>query len=235
MDNNTKHIHYIQHVPFEGLGYIEAWVKENGYHLSSTKMYENYTFPETDDFDMLIIMGGPMGVYEEDLYPWLNDEKAFVKKAIEADKIVVGICLGSQMIASALGADVYRGKNKEIGWLPITFKNEDARFLFDSFERTTIVFQWHGDTFDLPEGAKLLASSVGCVNQAFIYNEKVLGLQFHMEVNEKSCFGMLDNGSDELVNGKYIQTEEYIRNNIQYIPKCNKMIKSALDKLIRKI
>lgn len=230
---STYRVHYIQHVPYEGLGYIEKWVKDNGYSLTVTKIYEDYKFPDQDDFDMLVIMGGPMGTYEEDSYPWLKDEKLFVRKAIDSDKAVLGICLGSQIIANALGAAVYSNKEKEIGWLPISFIDKASQDLFGSETVSPIVFQWHGDTFDLPAGTKLLASSEACVNQAFSYKEKVIGLQFHFEATEKSCADILNNSDEELVGGKYIQSEDYIRKNTQYIPPCNKMIETILNKLIR--
>jgi GMP synthase-like glutamine amidotransferase len=229
----TKYkVHYIQHVPFEGLGYIETWVRDNGFGLTATRMYEDYRFPDTESFDMLVIMGGPMGVYEEDTYTWLKDEKAFVRKAVDAGKVVVGICLGSQIIAGALGARVYPNREKEIGWLPVVLTDREAQDLFSSGGQSPVVFQWHGDTFDLPDGARLLASSEVCVNQAFLYKEKVLGLQFHIEVTEKSCVEMLNNGLDELVAGKCIQSEHYIRENTHYISSCNKMMESVLRKLI---
>lgn len=227
-------IHYLQHVPFEGLGYIETWAQKSGYILSATKMYEQHMFPSLDEFDMLVIMGGPMGTYEEDKYPWLRDEKAFVRKVIDAGKPVVGICLGSQIIASALGAEVYANKEKEIGWMPVDLTNE-AVSLFDATSSSPVIFQWHGDTFDLPQGAKLLASSDVCTNQAFLYNNNVLGLQFHFEVTEYSTSQMLENGSEELVEAPHIQKEEDIRTNMHHIPLCNRMIESALNKLIQTI
>ena len=131
---------------------------------------------------MLVIMGGPMGTYEEDTYPWLKDEKLFVRKAIHSDKAVLGICLGSQIIANALGAAVYPNKEKEIGWLPISFIDKASQDLFGSETVSPIVFQWHGDTFDLPENATLLASSDLYPNQAFTLGKNILALQFHVEV-----------------------------------------------------
>lgn len=236
MANKSNYrIHFIQHIPFEGLGYIDNWINENNFTLSSTKMYEDYEFPDLSEFDLLIIMGGPMGTYEEDKYPWLKEEKAFVKEAINANKAVVGICLGSQIIANVLGAKVYPNKVKEIGWMPVTFSDARSQALFTSKDKSPIVFQWHGDTFDLPVNAKLLASSEACKNQAFLYKDNVLALQFHFEVTEKSYAEMLDNGFDELTDGKYIQTENYIRSNTHYIPECNRMIKSVMDKLIENI
>ncbi|MFV0419139.1 MAG: type 1 glutamine amidotransferase [Dysgonomonas sp.] len=228
-------VHYLQHVPFEGLGYIADWVANNKYSLSETRLYDNPNFPPLESFDMLVIMGGPMGTYEEDKYPWLKGEKKFVRKAIEAGKIVVGICLGSQIIASALGAAVYPNKEKEIGWLPVTFTDSLAQNLFESEEASPIVFQWHGDTFDLPEGARLLASSEACANQAFLYKDKVLGIQFHFEATRESFSDMLDNGLDELKEGRYIQSEDFIRTNTQHIPLTNRMIETALNKLAKTI
>jgi GMP synthase-like glutamine amidotransferase len=226
-------VHYLQHVPYEGLGYIGNWVKEKGYSLSVTEMYGDYKFPNPEDFDLLVIMGGPMGTYEEEKFPWLIAEKAFVRKTIEGGKAILGICLGSQLIAAALGAKVYPNKEKEIGWLPVTFTDRESQDLFDSQEKTSVVFQWHGDTFDLPDGAKLLASSEACVNQAFLYKEKVLGLQFHFEVTDQSRDDILNNSLVALVKGKYIQSENLIRMNSQYIPSCNRMMESVLDKLIK--
>lgn len=224
-------IHYLQHVPFEGLGYVETWARQRGHSLSVTKMYEQFVFPSLGKFDMLVIMGGPMGTYEEDKYPWLRAEKEFVRKVIESGKPIVGICLGSQIIANALGAKVYPNKEKEIGWMPVDLTSE-AVSLFHSASSSPTVFQWHGDTFDLPQGAKLLASSNVCINQAFLYNGNVLGLQFHFEVTEYSTLQMLENGLDELIDAPHIQKEEYIRTNMHHIPLCNRMIESALDKLI---
>lgn len=223
-------IHYLQHVPFEGLGYIEVWALQRGYALSVTKLYEPHAFPILEDFDMLVIMGGPMGTYEEDKYPWLKEEKAFVRKVIDADKPIVGVCLGSQIIASALEAEVYPNGEKEIGWMPVNMTDEAVSF-FDASSSNPIVFQWHGDTFDLPSGARLLASSDVCVNQAFLYGDRVLGLQFHFEVTQYSATQMIENGLDELINAPHIQSESEIRGNMHYIPACNKMIELALDKL----
>ncbi|WP_221412554.1 type 1 glutamine amidotransferase [Dysgonomonas sp. ZJ709] len=234
-DKMNRRVHYIQHVAFEGLGYLETYVIEKGYSLSVSRMYEDYKFPNPDSFDLLIIMGGPMGAYEDDKYAWLKEEKAFIRSTIDAGKVVLGICLGSQILASVLGAEVYPNKEKEIGWLPVTFTNQSCQNFFDSREKSQTVFQYHGDTFDLPENAKLLATSEVCANQAFLYKDKVLGLQFHLEVTEPSCIEMLDNGSDDWEEGEYIQSQDLIRTNMHNIPLCNQMIKSVLEKLTDKI
>jgi GMP synthase-like glutamine amidotransferase len=199
-------IHYLQHVPFEGLGSIEAWALDRHHSLSATRFYNNEPLPSVADIDWLIVMGGPMNIYEEDKYPWLTQEKQFIDRAIEQDKTVIGICLGAQLIADVLGAKVYPGQYKEIGWLPIEltdFARDTA--VFNSLPQQLTAFHWHGDTFDLPPGAIHLAHSEACQNQAFVYNQKVLGLQFHLESTPDSVAQIVKNCGDELVEGKYIQ------------------------------
>ncbi len=219
-------VHYFQHVAFEGLGYIEEWAKANGHQLNATKFYEKHHLPNLTSFDMLVVMGGPMGVYDEKEFPWLFEEKAFIKKAIEADKTVVGICLGAQLIAETLGAKVYPNKVKEIGWFPI---QKSGHFFFKSLPDDFVVFHWHGDTFDLPRKAVQLASTEACRNQAFLYNKKVLGLQFHLEATEKSLQEMLDNGKNELTAGDYIQTEKQILEGKKYLEENNKVLENLLN------
>src|SRR5689334_16619028 len=109
-------VHFIQHVNFEHPGHLLEWAKDNNHNTGFTKTFENISFPGLNDFDLLIIMGGPMSVYDENKFPWLKKEKQFIGEAIDADKKVLGICLGSQLIAESLGAKVYPSKEKEIGW-----------------------------------------------------------------------------------------------------------------------
>jgi GMP synthase (glutamine-hydrolysing) len=200
-------IHYFQHVPFEGLGNIENWIKAKGHSLSSTHFYENAVMPELEDIDWLIVMGGPMGAYDEKIYPWLVAEKQFILQAIKKGIKVLGICLGAQLIASALGAKVYRSVHKEIGWFPLHLTEAAAASdLFKGFPAEFTVFHWHGDTFDLPAGAKHLAATEGCVHQAFLYNRNVLALQFHLDVTINNIKDWVENGADELVKAPYIQT-----------------------------
>ncbi|MEO8962417.1 MAG: type 1 glutamine amidotransferase, partial [Ginsengibacter sp.] len=170
-------IHYLQHVPFEGLGSIAEWAISNGHILTATQFFINSDLPEPADIDWVIIMGGTMGVCDEDKYEWLAAGKLFIRKAINAGKTVIGICLGAQLIAEVLGAKVYPNRYKEIGWYPIELNALSLENkLFNDFDHELTVFHWHGDTFDIPENAIWLASSEACKNQAFLYNEKVLGL-----------------------------------------------------------
>jgi GMP synthase-like glutamine amidotransferase len=223
-------IHYLQHVHFEGLGCIENWINKNGHILSCTKFFNDEPLPEISEFDWLIIMGGPMGVNDEDIFPWLNYEKKFIKKAIDSGKIVIGICLGSQLIANVLGAKVYPNQHKEIGWFDVYLTDEALKSrLFSDFESKIRVFHWHGDTFELPQGAKHLLKSEACEHQCFLYNEKVLGLQFHFEIMEENLKEMVIYGKSELNHAKYIQTEQDILNQRNLILENNNLMNKLLD------
>jgi len=228
-------IHTFMHVPFEGLGCMKQWMSEKNLTVSYTRFYEDYKLPNVDDIDWLIVMGGPMGVYDEDIYPWMEEEKAFIKQAIEKGKTIIGICLGSQLIAEVLGAKVYPNKKKEIGWFNLQITDEGkAEQLLNGFEDSFTVFHWHGDTFDLPEGSKRLFHSEITKNQAFIYNEKVLGLQFHFEVTEASMTEMLKHGASELIESDTIQTSEQIISQTSFIDSNNKKMFDILDYLSKK-
>lgn len=201
--------HYFQHVPFEGLGSIEPWLDSNGYELTNTRFFESADLPDPKAIDLLVVMGGPMSVNDDDKFPWLTLEKQFVREIIESGKPVLGICLGAQIIANAMGAKVFPNVAKEIGWFPIhaVASSVDSVFHFPSSE---IVFHWHGETFDLPPGAIRMAQSEGCENQAFQLGERVIGLQFHLETTPKSAREIVSNCRGELVPSRYVQTEEEI-------------------------
>lgn len=208
----TMRAHYLQHVSFEGLGSIEKWLEKAGYAITATRLFDGESLPAVEDIDLLIIMGGPMSVNDEADYPWLVAEKAFIRAVMAADKPVLGICLGAQLIASSLGAKVYPNAQKEIGWLPIHAQNGDRPDVFQ-FPPVVGVFHWHGETFDLPEGAVLTASSAACINQAFQLGNKVIGLQFHLETTPASAQALVDHSADELaVGGPYVQSAEQMLN-----------------------
>ncbi len=222
-------LHCLQHVPFEGLGAIELWALERGFEISYTALWDNPAFPDIKDFDWLVIMGGPMNVDEENLYPWLREEKKFIERAIKADKKVLGVCLGAQLIARVLGAHVIKNPFKEIGWLPVTL-TEEARHsrLFQDLPPELTVFHWHGDTFELPKGAVRMAESQACLNQAFIYKNNVVGLQFHLESTPESVGLLMDHCADEMVPGPYIQSRDEVLNGREHY----KQIFSALSKIL---
>ena len=225
-------IHYFQHVPFEGLGSIGEWISMNGHSLTVTKLFENADFPEISDIDWLIVMGGPMNVYDEEQFPWLKDEKRFIRQAIDAGKTVLGICLGSQLVSSALGAKVYKNRENEIGWFDIELTSlaQSGSLFFDMGNRIK-VFHWHGDTFDLPENAILLASSDCTKNQAYVYKNKVLALQFHLEPTLDSLMEMIEGGRDEITTGEYVQTEKEVLKNKRLIEPGRKILFTLLTRL----
>jgi len=223
-------IHTFMHVPFEGLGCIGQWIDGQNHSLSYTRFYEAYRLPDPDNIDWLIVMGGPMGVYDEAQYPWLAEEKAFIRKAIDLGKTVIGICLGSQLIAEVLGAKVYPNHLKEIGWFNVKLSEAAGNLpLFKGFETEFPVFHWHGDTYDIPAGCTRLISSDTCINQAFLFRDNVLGLQFHFEVTPQSLQGMVDHGKEELVVHNTVQSAEAILSESRYMADNNRKMFQLLD------
>ena len=228
-------IHICLHVPFEGLGCIEKWINQNNHTLSYTKFYENSNLPNSEEIDWLIVMGGPMSVGDLNEYPWLTEEKRFILQAIASGKTVIGICLGSQLIADVLGSRVYPNKQKEIGWFDIfsTVESSETSIL-NGFESKFPVFHWHGDTFDLPTRAIRLFESETCLNQAFLYKENVLGLQFHFEVTQESMKQMVIHGANELIESETVQSAEKILLQTEFIESNNQKMFRILDYLQEK-
>ncbi len=174
----------LRHVPHEHLGTLAVTLKANNITYEYVNFYEKNT-PNISIKDLggLIILGGPMNVYETDRYSYLRMEDRLIKEAVEKDVPILGICLGAQLIAKALGSRVIKNKQKEIGWYPLKITQEGSKDkLFRHCYSEEIVFQWHGDTFEIPNGAVHLAESTLCKNQAFRYSHNVYGLQFHIEV-----------------------------------------------------
>ena len=199
-------VHYLQHVPFEGLGSIGPWLEAAGHKVTSTRLYEGVRLPEPDDFDLLIILGGPMSVNDVERFPWLRAEKLFIRRVVELKKRVLGICLGAQLIAASLGKAVYPNRYREIGWFPVHSIAGEGPTLFH-FPSRLEVLHWHGETFDLPEGAQLLASSEACRNQAFQLSDRVIGLQFHLESTPEWLSSLIDHCADDLTPARYVQTK----------------------------
>jgi len=171
-----------RHVPHEGLGHIESELVRRGIAIDYADLYQPAAAaPDPSLYDGLIFMGGPMSV--NDGLPYLEREARWIAQAVEARRPVLGVCLGAQLIAKALGARVYPNPIKEIGWFEIGLTGEAADDpLFAGVGPRETVFQWHGETFDLPHGARLLASSAACRHQAFSVGSSTYGLQFHLEV-----------------------------------------------------
>lgn len=200
----------IQHIQCETLGIIADALKAEGVSFESIRPSEGRPVPkELKDASGLVILGGPMGVYEQDRYPFLRQEIHLIQQALREDKPVLGICLGSQLLATALGAKVKKGKKKEIGWYPVTLTAAALSDpLWRGVEPSFMAYHWHGDIFVLPSGAVSLASSELTECQAFRYGQRAYGFLFHMEVTQKIIEGMVKTFSDELretgVNGDEI-------------------------------
>ena len=188
-----------QHVPHEILGTFDPLLKRRGVRMR----YVNFSRGSVesinlDSYDGLIVLGGPMSVNQLDEYPHLKEEIYWIKKAIEKNLFVLGICLGAQLISKALGGEVTKSPSPEIGWFDIQLNSEGKKDpLFEFFNETQKIFQWHGDAFSIPEGAVNLASSKGCPHQAFRYGKNVYGFQFHLEVNQDLIERWLDNEVNE--------------------------------------
>lgn len=222
-------IHILQHVSFEGPGMIRDWAIAREHQLSYTFLFEPaIRYPALTEFDTLIIMGGPMGVYEEAQWPWMKAEKAFIKQAVDAGKIVLGICLGSELLAEALGAKVYPNHSKEIGFFPVSVSND---VLMDHLPKEWRVFHWHGDTFGLPEGAVLLASSAACRHQAYRKGSCV-GLQFHPEADAALVQQMVQHGKAELEKDVYVQTEAAILEQLHLGDANRELLFTLLDNIV---
>jgi GMP synthase (glutamine-hydrolysing) len=174
-----------RHVAHEILGTLDPLLRNSGFRIK----YVNYerdpdAKPNIDNYDGLIVLGGPMNVDQVDKYPNLLTEVRLIKRAVDTGMPVLGICLGSQLLAKALGAEVRKNKKPEIGWYDVTPTTKGKKDdLISQFKGTEKIFQWHGDTFDLPDGAVHLASSEHCTNQAFKFGNNVYGFQFHLEVD----------------------------------------------------
>jgi GMP synthase (glutamine-hydrolysing) len=198
----------LQHAAFEGPGEIGVWAIKRGHTLSVSHLYRGDELPELDSFDLLLVMGGEMNIYQYRDWPWLKAESAFIRTALEQGKRAVGICLGAQFIADALGAGVVQNPEIELGWLPVTWTSE-ARVAFPELPAQATVLHWHGDTFGLPPGATRLASSAGCAEQGYLVPGKCLGLQFHLEV-DPGLTKEFTQGQTEWPKGKYVQTREVV-------------------------
>ncbi|HOP62635.1 MAG TPA: type 1 glutamine amidotransferase [Spirochaetota bacterium] len=227
-----KRVHILQHVPFETPGCILNWALDMGYPVTYTHFYAEEPLPDINEIDWLVVMGGPMSVNDEKIYPWLSGEKRFIESAISSGKVVIGICLGAQLIAEVMGSRIKTNGLKEIGWHRI-FRADEMPLsgLLNIIPDGIDVFHWHGETFDIPGGAVHGFSSDCCRNQDFLYRDRVMGLQFHMEVTPHLLHEMINNCRGELIPSEYVQEEDCILSGMKYIRDNNSVMYSLLDKL----
>ena len=226
-------VHCFKHVPFEGIGSIRSWADGVGANISLTRFHAGDFLPSVNDIDWLIIMGGPMRIYDEKKYPWLETEKRFINQAITKGKVVLGICLGAQLLAHVLGARVYRHRHKEIGWFPIRRADGVADSAFeDAIPDEIEVLHWHGDTFELPPETIHLASSVACENQGFAHGDRVVGIQFHLETRKQDLATLIENSIDDITEGPYIQNPEEMLAKGSRFSRVNGAMDRLLDHIL---
>jgi GMP synthase (glutamine-hydrolysing) len=221
----------VKHVDIEGPGLIEYCLRQEKIPCIILDLSLGIHLPKLDHFTHIVILGGPMNVYEEDLYPFLRDEDLFIKEAVQRGKFILGICLGAQLIAKALGAKVFKAPVKEIGWYDVSLTEIGANDpLFSNLSKIFPVFQWHGDTFEIPKGGKLLVTSTSVPHQAFRYGENTYGLQFHLEVTEEMIHEWMETYEEEFKNSQSprfskaeimtdtgIKIETYTRRGINFL------------------
>jgi GMP synthase-like glutamine amidotransferase len=196
----------MQHVPFESPAHVAVWAQERGHAFSITRVFDGEPFPFADQMDALVVMGGPMSVHDEERLSWLVAEKRLVADALEAGLPVLGVCLGAQIIADVSGARVYRNRFREIGWFPVEATRDGVSHPRYPLPPSFPAFHWHGDTFQLPAGAVHLARTEGCEQQMFVLGERVLGIQFHLEMTTEAVAEMVAHGGGDLTEGPFVQS-----------------------------
>lgn len=204
----TLSVLVFQHDPHDGPGYLGEALLLRGARLTVIRLDEDEAVPDPSAYEMLLVMGGAMNVYQEDKYPWLVAETHAIRRAVETGKAVLGVCLGGQLLAKALGARVHLGVATEIGFTPITLTEAgESDPLFEGLSEVEAV-EWHDDTFDIPGGAVVLARSEGCAHQAFRFGEWAYGLQFHPEVSPVMLAEWIKESSESINRSSFQRTVE---------------------------
>lgn len=225
-------VHWLQHADHEGLGCMEPWLRENGHRLRGTRLQAGEHLPSTDEFDWLIVMGGPMNIYEHDRHPWLIHEKSLIRDAIVKNKRILGICLGAQLLADVLGGRVTQNRYTEIGWFDVQLLTEASKYHhIGDFPTTFPAFHWHGDTYATPQGAIPLMKSDACANQAFAAGAHRLGLQFHLEVTYADAQRWL--AGEELAPGRYVQDPAEILRDPARFDTTARLMHALLERFAR--
>jgi len=228
-------IHSLEHVPFEQPAAIGDWARASGYTLSATRLYAGDRLPTPEGIDLLLVMGGPMSIHDEARHEWLRSEKRFLALALQAETPVLGICLGAQLLADVLGAEVRANDHREIGWFPVVLRAEARRSsLFADFPDRFPAFHWHGETFAIPSGALPVAESTACANQGYVVDERVVGLQFHLEATASSIAGLVANCRDEITEGEFIQplVGGELRSSVADLAACHGLVAKLLERLL---
>lgn len=224
-------VQVLQHVSFEDLGSIQPWLETRQAQVEYVRFFADEQLDPARRYDLVVVLGGPMSVHDEQAYPWLREEKSYLRALCAEQRAVLGICLGAQLIASALGAEVYPAREREIGWWPVYVAELSGDL---KLPISLHAFQWHGETFALPVGARRLAWSVACENQAFLYAKRVLGLQFHLEVTPAGARSLLQYCELDLQRpGPYVQSDRALLGAPEVLyESSNAVMASVLDYLL---
>lgn len=224
-------VHWLQHAEHEELGCIAPWLAARNDHVRRTRLYDGDPLPAVTDFDWLIVMGGPMNIYEHDRYPWLIQEKKLIRDACVTNRKVLGICLGAQLLADVLGGRVTQNRHVEIGFFGLSLTDEGASSqLLAGFPDGFPAFHWHGDTFAMPHGSRNLLKSDACVNQAFAVGSRQLGLQFHLEVTHADAQRWLD--VDAPAPDRYVQPAAEILRDADRFAENNRWMDRILERFV---
>ena len=225
-------VHFIEHVSWEKPAYAGQIVHKKQLDFQSTQLHKQQPLPKVDDFDMLVTMGGNMGSRDTERFPWIENEKALLRNTVDAGKPILGICLGAQLLAEVLGAEVHANPHKEIGWFPVEFDKNALPPMLESWPEQATVLHWHQDTFTMPENAIPLGRSEACPHQGFMVDKRFVGLQFHMEFTPEHLTNMINASKDELLEGgPYVQTEEAIRKGLRHLYDNHQMLTSLMELL----
>jgi GMP synthase-like glutamine amidotransferase len=220
-------VHWLQHADHEDLGCIAPVLARRGDRVTMSRLWAGDAPPAPDAFDALIVMGGPMNIYQHDAHPWLAPEKRLIRAAIEAGRPVLGVCLGAQLIADVLGGPVTRNAHSEIGWFDVELNAAGrAQPLFAEWPTRFSAFHWHGDTFAIPPGAQNLMHSQACAHQGFVYGERVVALQFHLEVTAADARVWFQQEQPE--PSRYVQDAATILSDLDRFALNNRLIRALL-------
>lgn len=231
-------LHVFQHVPFESPGVIPDWGWERGLRVNRTRYYLEEQTPPAESVDLAVVLGGPMGVDEEAEHPWLREEKRLLEELVGEGTPILGICLGAQLLADVLGADVRTSATPEIGWFPVSMTPGAASYPPTAdWPDTLEVLQWHRDTFEVPEGGDLLAVGDDGSSQAFVLDERFVGLQFHLEMGPSDVERLLYNvpGGDLPEDGERVQSPRRIREGARRAGRLHGYLYGLLDGLVDQV